>query len=186
VTSTVQEALAPLLSEEDGASGLLHYIDAVEGTIALANSDLEIVRIQRDRDGNIIVATTRKLPNLRFNLGDLLLEAAGGGLMAAGAMGHPFPLVVAGLRFLRAVRKLSTLDIRQQDAEMLIAIFRLTQEAAFTNRRVRVDDLSSLLADKWDAAGIARSLERLELLACIEMGMEGIILNETIVVSQME
>jgi hypothetical protein len=75
---------------------------------------------------------------------------------------------------------------RQQDAEMLIAISRLTQEAAFTNRRVRVDDLSSLLADKWDAAGIARSLERLELLACIEMGMEAIILNETIVVSQME
>ena len=120
--------------------------------------------------------------NLRFRLGDLLLEATGTGVAVAGSLDHPLRLLLTGLRFLRAVRQLAVIDIRKEDAEMLIAIYRLTQEEA----RVRVDHLPAMLSAAWNDSKIARSLERLETLACIELRMEGIILNETIIVQRVD
>ena len=176
----VQEVLTPFLDDEDMESGLLNHITEIEDGGIPIDSALETVRIQRDRAGNVVLATTQKLANLRFNLGDLLLEAAAGGVTAAGGLGQPLRLVVAGLRFLRAARKLATLDISPEDAEMLIAIFRLTQEEG----KARVDDLPQLLPAGWDAADIAGSLERLELLASIELESDKIVLSETIFVQQ--
>jgi hypothetical protein len=180
MTNTIQEAVLPLVNEEDGDAGLLNYIDAVEQPIVLQDSDLEVVRIQRDVQGNVVVATTRKLPNLRFHLGDLLLEVVGSGMAVVGSLDQPLRLVLTGIRFLKTINKLTTIDVRKEDAEMLIAIFRLAQEL----KQVRVDDLDAVLPAGWDAARIAISLERLELLACIELTMEGITLNETILVQQ--
>ena len=65
-------------------------------------------------------------------------------------------------------------------AEILIAIFRVVQEEEV----VRVDDLCALLSGDWDEAKVARSLERLEALACIELGMEGVVLHEAIMVQR--
>jgi transposase len=100
----------------------------------------------------------------------------------AGSLDQALRLVLTGIQFLRAVRRLATLDIRKEDAEMLIAIFRVTQEESVA----QVDDLYALLPAGWDEAKVARSLERLEALACIEMGTEGIVLNETIIVQRVD
>lgn len=178
MTKAVQEALLPLLNEPDGAANLLDYVDPAT-TILLPETDLEVVRIQRDANGNVVVATTHKLPNLRFRLGDLLLEAVSSGVTAAGSLSQPLRLIVAALRFLRTLHKLSAIEIEQTDAELLVAIFRLAQE----REQVRVDDLAALLPG-WEEAQIALSLERLDLLACIELRMDSIVLNETILVKQ--
>ncbi len=182
MTGSVQEALAPLLSAEDGDERLLNFIDPVSEAVVLQDSGLETVTIQRDAAGSVVLATSVKLPNLRFRLGDLLLEAAGSGLSIAGALDQPLALVVTGLRFLRTVRGLAALAIREEDAQMLIAIYRLAQE----ERRVQAADLPALLPSGWDEARVARALERLELLACIELRMEGIVLNETIIVQRLD
>ena len=158
------------------------YIEELVEPVALADTTLEVVRIQRDLDGHVVLATTQKLPNLRFNLGELLLEAASGGVTAAGAWGQPARLAVAALRFLRAVRKLSTLDIRREDAETLITLYRLSQE----KKLVRVDDLLAAAPPGRDEAWTARSLERLERLGCIELRMDGIVLHETIIVQRQD
>jgi hypothetical protein len=178
MTKAVQEALLPLLNEQDAAANLLNYVDPAT-TILLPETDLEVVRIQRDVNGNVMVATTHKLPNLRFRLGDLLLEAVSSGVTAAGSLGQPLRLIVAALRFLRTLHKLSAIEIERTDAELLVAIFRLAQE----REQVRVDDLAAMLPG-WEEAQIALSLERLDLLACIELRMDSIVLNETILVQQ--
>jgi len=178
MTKAVQEAVLPLLNEQDEAANLLNYVDPAT-TVLLPDTDLEVVRIQRDVNGNVVVATTHKLPNLRFRLGDLLLEAVSSGVTAAGALGQPLRLIVAALRFLRTLHKLSAIEIERTDAELLVAIFRLAQEQA----QVRVDDLPAVLPG-WEEAQIALSLERLDLLSCIELRMDSIVLNETILVLQ--
>lgn len=174
-----KEAVAALIAEENGEALLLNYVEDVE-TIELADSALEAVRIQRDVQGNVVLATTRKLPNLRFRLGDLLLETVGTGMSVAGSLDQPLKLVLTGIGFLRSVRKMATLDIKKEDAEVLIALFRLTQEEAV----VRVDDLLAVLSGDWDEGRVARSLEILEMLACINVEMSGITLNETIMVQR--
>jgi hypothetical protein len=77
---------------------------------------------------------------------------------------------------------MATLDVRKEDAEMLLAIFRVAQEKEV----VQVDDLPALLSAGWDEASVARSLERLEALACIEIGMAGIVWHETIMVQRID
>ena len=176
MTKAVQEAVLPLLNEQGEAANLLNYMDPA-AAILLLETDLEVVRIQRDVNGNVVVATTHKLPNLRFRLGDLLLEAVSSGVTAAGSLGQPLRLIVAALRFLRTLHKLSAIEIEQTDAELLVAIFRLAQE----REQVSVDDLTAVLPT-WNEAQIALSLERLDLLACIELHMDRIVLNETILV----
>lgn len=180
MTGIEKEAVATLLAAEDGDALLLNYVEGV-ATIALADSDLEVVRVQRDAQGNVVIATTRKLPNLRFRLGDLLLEAVGTGMSVAGALDQPLKLALTGIRFLRSVRQMATLDIGKAEAEALLAIYRLTQEETV----VRVDDLLLALPGGWDERQVARSLEKLELLACIELGMDGITLHETIMVQRL-
>ena len=182
MTYSVQETLIPLITAQGGDERLLGYIDTIFEAAEFQDSGLEAVRIQRDVAGNVVLATTIKLPNLRFRLGDLLLEAVGTGVAVTGSLDRPLALVVAGLRFLRAVRKLAVIDIRKEDAEMLIAIYRLAQEEA----RVRVGDLPVMLSAAWNESMVARSLERLESLACIELRMEGIVLNETIIVQRVD
>jgi hypothetical protein len=181
MSKSIQETVAPLISQQDD-DRLLNYVDAVAEAIELQDRGLEVVRIQRDKAGNVVVATMRKLPNLRFRLGDLLLEATGSGMAIAGSLDKPLGLVLTGIRFLRSLRQMATLDVRQEDAEMLLAIFRVAQE----KKIVQVDDVPALLSAGWDEASVARSLERLERLACIEIGMAGIVWHETIMVQAVD
>jgi hypothetical protein len=182
MSKSIQETLTPFIIEHGGDERLFNYVGVMVEAIELQDNELEEIRIQRDKAGNVVVATTLKLPNLRFRLGDLLLEATGSGMAIAGSVDQPLGLVLTGIRFLRAIRKLATLDVRKEDAEMLLAIFRLAQEEEV----VRVDDLPALLTGDWDDASVAHSLERLEELACIEVGMDGIVLHETIIVQQID
>ncbi len=181
MTAMGKESVATLIAAEDGDALLLNYVEGVD-TIELADSDLEVVHIQRDVQGNVVVATTHKLPNLRFRLGNLLLESVGTGMSVAGSLGQPLKLVLTGIRFLRSVRKMATLDIDKEDAETLITIYHLAQEEDV----VRVDDLLTVLPEDWNEGRVARSLEKLELLACIELSMDGITLNETIIVQRLD
>jgi hypothetical protein len=170
------------LIQADGDTGLINYLDLFEEAIVLPDDGLEIVRIQRDIHGNVIVATTQKVPNLRFRLGDLLLESLGTGMSVAGSLEQPLKLALTSIRFLRALRKMATIDIGRAEAEVLIAIYRLAQEEAI----VRVDDLLAAVPGNADEGQLARTLENLELLACIQLGMDGITLNETIMVQRLD
>ncbi len=178
MTNSIQQAIAPLIAAEEGDERLFNYVDAAVGNINLQDDGLEVIGIQRDKAGNVVVATSLKLPNLRFRLGELLLEATGSGVAIAGSFDKPIKLVLTAIRFLRSLHKLATLDIGKADAEMLIAIFRLTQEEG----TVQVDDLPAMLGEGWDERDVALSLERLDRLACIELKMDGVVLSETIVV----
>lgn len=178
MTDTLTTLILPIINNENGDATLLNYLDRIDKSILLPDDGLETIRIKRDGDGNVVFATTQKLPNLRFRLGDLLLETSGTGLSMAGSLDKPLGLVLTGIRFLKTLRKLSTIEVEKEDAEMLIAIYVLIQE----EKRVHVGDLPALLPSNWSEAKIAVSLERLERLACIELKMNNIILNETILV----
>ena len=69
---------------------LSKHIEEIEIDDALQQPELlEQLRILLDKQGDITVATSQKLPNLKFKLGDMLLEAAGGVLGSIVAIDKP-------------------------------------------------------------------------------------------------
>ncbi len=49
-------------------------------------------------------------------------------MAAAGLLENPVGLAFTGIQFLQSIRNLATLDIKKEDAELLIIIFRIAQE----------------------------------------------------------
>lgn len=136
----------------------------------------EAVKVLLDSAGDVTVATSLKLPNIKLKLGDFLFACATAVTAASSAFDEPAKLVLVVLGFLRSVRKLSEVELRREDAEVLLSIYRLTcdervaTESMLLEMRNRVDD--------------SKSLAKLSQLACITRIGDEIKLNETIVVKR--
>lgn len=129
-------------------------------------------------EGDITVATTLKIPNLKFHLREFLLESTSSAIAASGSLNSPIQLTLVGIRFLQKIHKLATIDIDKDDAEILLAVHKLVK----SNEIVSVDSLIEVLDDNKSKPKIAKSLEVLENLSCITLTMDEIILNETIII----
>lgn len=152
----------------------------IETTTVHGSGKDEAVRIKRGPDGDIILRTSLKLPNLRFRLKDLLFEAALAGSAIFTSQGWSFAQVMVALGFLREVRRLSKIEISHEQAVLLIAIFKLTK----LRKQVTVDLLQAALESDGMSIDVGKVLLQLETLKCIETDMDVIRLNETIYVTQ--
>ncbi|MBK8985344.1 MAG: hypothetical protein IPM39_04560 [Chloroflexi bacterium] len=140
----------------------------------------ETVKIVRDSKSDVVLATSLKIPNLRFKLGEVLLEIYRTGVLFFASKDNHHKQLLIGLDFLRKIRQLSTITISEQHANLLVMIFKLAQ----TETKVTVDAVQELLIDVQDGR-IASGLSELEKLGCINVTMGEIKLNETIdVISQ--
>lgn len=178
--------LVPLL-EQAAREGSQEGRDLLESAIEVLPADGAVtpggapfdITVLLDSRGTIAVATTRKLPNLRFRLGEVLLEAAEYVVGLPGAATSSLTMVLSTLSFLRSVRELATIDLDQGDAELLITLFRLTRDREV----LRLDDLVTATPTLTEQQRV-EALERLERLACIALGEGTVQLNETIVVQR--
>lgn len=139
---------------------------------------IQQIEIALNEEGDITVATTLKIPNLKFHLGEFLLESTSSAVAISGSLKDPIRLALVGIRFLQKTRKLATINIDATDAEILLAVYKLVK----SNEMVNVDNLIEVLDGKKSESEIAKSLETLENLSCITLTMGEIILNEIIVI----
>jgi hypothetical protein len=176
--NAIRTALEPGAAEAPlrGAIEELPDVDSKRGDVA------EQIKVILDPDGGDVVQTTSlKLPNLRFKLGQFLLEALGAGLSISGTLGEPLATALTAIRFLRNTQNLASVEIGRKDAELLLAVYRLTREEEV----ITVDDLIPVLVPGHMAEDdLARALERLERLGCIGLGMGEVQLNESIVIKR--
>lgn len=178
--------LAPLLeqaAEHGSAEGREILESAIEvlpikGSLTPDGTSFEI-QILLDSRGTITVATTRKVPNLRFRLGEVLLETVGYGTGIPGNIQHPITALLSTLSFLRSINKLATIEVDRGDAELLITLFRLTRD-----REVLELDALITATPAMPEQIRTEALERLERLACITLEEGTVQLNETIIVQR--
>ena len=178
----LRELGASSSTEQEYAVALLqrHLLDIEDIASESASDTLREINIKTS--GDVIVATSHKIQNLKFQLGELLQEVAGTAVAIPSSIEHPIRLVVIVLRFLYKVRKLSKVDITTSEAEVLLAIYKLVQQREI----LTVDRVSEFVRDKLTGEQLSKSLETLDKLACITLTMDGIKLNETIVISRQD
>lgn len=178
--------LVPLLEQaaqegsQEGRAILESALEVLpsEGEVTPEGTPFE-VRVLLNSRGTIAVATTRKVPNLRFRLGEVLVEVVGYGIGLPGKLQNPIAAVLSTLSFLRNLNKHATITLDSGDAELLITIFRLTRD-----REVLDLDALHTATPEVPEARRAEALERLEGLACITLGEGMVQMNETIIVQR--
>jgi hypothetical protein len=154
-----------------------HLIEFEEQEEAEATETVQQIKIVLNQEGDITAATTLKIPNLKFNLGSLILESVTSVVTLTSAK-EPIKIALIAIRFLQTILRLSTIRISEHDAEVLVALYILSKE----EKVVSVDQLVEALKSEMVEAKISKSLENLEHLACISLVMDEIILNETIII----
>jgi len=135
------------------------------------------IEVLLNSGGTVDVATTRKVPNLRFRLGEVMLEVIGLGVKVPGALNNPISTVLSALSFVRNIRKLATIELAPGDAELVIRIFQLTRD----RKILGIDSLISATPHLSESQR-AEALARLEQLACIKLEDGTVQMNEIIIV----
>jgi hypothetical protein len=184
VSNDLREILHQILEEADlhqsinvqaAAAFLDNYLDSLEP--APTPDGLEVITLTFDKEGEVEVASTSKLSNLRFRLLDLLRDVAEGTINLAGASGNQLVMILTSLVLLYNISSLTKLEIGLQEAELLLGIYRLICE----HEMPTVNRLIEVMSDSFSDAQITDSLDALEQLSCIVLTTDGIVLNETIV-----
>ncbi|WP_420640471.1 hypothetical protein [Candidatus Leptofilum sp.] len=182
MTSELQENLLSVMQQ----AGQLNTVNLmqnylVELPVVNETQDAETIqqiKIALDQEGDITVATSIKIPNLKFKLGEFLLEAVSSSVALASSTKSPIKLALVAIRFLQKILQLSSVDIDEFDAKVLVALYKLEKEDGI----LTVDQLVEVMERERPDARIAKSLENLERLSCITLTMGEIILNEVIVI----
>lgn len=175
-----QIALAQGLPSTEAANFINKYIAEIH--LPIQGGSEEVVKIRRGSGGDITLATSLKIPNLRFQFGELLLEIYRTVVLTKASPEQPYRQILIGIDFLRRIRKLSGVDISTRQAKLLLAIYQLAQ----TEKRVTVGMVTELLKVDPDNGAVAADLSALERLGCIRLTMRQITLCETIEVVRQE
>lgn len=156
-----------------------NYIDDMEAVNPVDSS--ERVKIKRTKQGEIIIATSLKIPNLRFRMGELLFRMVGKGISIAGAKGELWKTSFFIISFLRDVCELASRQLIAQDAQVLVAIYALTNTE--NHKQIRVDQVVEYLQKELTREQVSSSLAELEKIWCIEVNdQDGITLIESVVI----
>lgn len=136
----------------------------------------EVVRMVINERADVIVATTMKIPNLRFRPGKLLFEAAKSAKDFYDSRDRPPLQAFVIIRFMMKVRGLSRIEIPPDQARVLMALYVLSREEP----RVTKDMLFQNLVLSIREEELPHLLEALEKLACIRFKDNLVLLNEEI------
>ena len=179
----LQEVIQEIASSTDAdaqvSRSLLqkHMVELADWDATTPIETIKQIQIALSEEGNVTIATSMKIPNIKFRLGEFLLEAISIAVTASSSSDTPVKLVLAGLKFLQKVRELATVMITPTDAEVLIAVQELT-----VKREIPTVDMILEYMGKEKEKQVAKALETLENLACITVSMNEILLNESIVI----
>lgn len=139
----------------------------------------EEIVVALDEVGAFKVATSDKLTNLKFKLGGLLEEALNLAIDLPGSTAFPPKLIKVVLDSYRRLRKLAVTDINENQANVLLNIYRLIKD----HETPTVDSVQRLV--ELTNLEIMDALEALARLDCIGLNDDGVItLHETIIVKQ--
>ena len=184
MTNELQENLLEIIQqagEQEAVELMQRYLVELEDIDETQDAEtVQQIKIALDQEGDITVASSIKIPNLKFKLGELILESVSSSVALASSTSSPVKLALVGIRFLQKVLHLSSVDISPFDAEVLVALYKLEKE----DGTLSVDQLVEVMKKNRTETQIARSLESLERLSCITLTMDEIILNETIVIKK--
>lgn len=178
--------LVPLLelSRQEGSAEGTHILETMlevlpsEGAPMPDGTPFDI-QVLLDAEDSIVLATTRKVPNLRFRLGDFLLTVTKQIVELPGAISNPVSAALSVISFLRKLNDLATVPIDPIEAEVLLTIFRLTRE----RKTITVDELIAVTPNLKELRRI-EALERLNKLGCIRLTMSNMQMNEEIIVKR--
>lgn len=137
------------------------------------------INILLDHQGSVVLATSRKVPNLRFRLGEFLLLLTEQVVKLPTTISNPITAALSAISFLRSITGMATIPIEQTDAELLITIFRLTRD----HEVISVDELIPSIKGLVEQT-LIESLERLSHLGCIDLNAGQLRMNEFIVVKR--
>jgi hypothetical protein len=146
-------------------------------------SEAREIKIKLGSEGDITLATSTKLSNLRFRWKDALPEGSAKMASIAGAvLSHPALVAFLCLGFLKFVRQFATLQIKEIDAKVLMGLCVFKAE----EKVIDMDAFSVFMTGSTGINGqqLDQSLGRLEQLGCISRIDGEIIMNEVIVVQK--
>lgn len=156
-----------------------NYFDEIQADNYIDSA--ERVKVTRNNEGDVIVATSLKIPNLRFNLWKLLYSVTEKGIAIIDAKGEPFRTAFFIIAFLKDVFELSSTPITNQDATILVGIHVLNKTNS--RRPVTVDQVNNYFFGKFTENQILDSLENLKTIACIFISDDGIIeITESLII----
>ena len=155
-----------------------NYIDEIEHFNYSDNA--ESVKITRTKEGEIIVATSLKIPNLHFRVGELIYSLVDKGIKIVSANGEPFRISFFVIGFLRDVFELSNHPLTTQDAKVLVGIYILVK--TYSKKIITVDQVVEFFQQELTDSQISKSLAELERIACVALSTNGIQIIETIVI----
>ena len=136
---------------------------------------MQQIDIVLSQTGDIVLATSKKIPNLKFRLGEFLpsILNLGVGLLSND---DAIKLTKEALVVLLTILNLTIIEISLVDAELLLSIYSLSKD----EKKVTTDNLIEYLGAN-NKIDLPSHLGTLERLGCISLFMNGIFINETIV-----
>lgn len=149
---------------ESDLTVILNYFQA-------ENETLESITIKLGGD-----STTRKFTNLRFRMGDLFQEGLESAATAPSQEDNVIKWAYFALRLIQKIRKLEVYPLTQQEARLLVQMFRLRLE----RNPITIENLLHLLGKEWNQDQLIAGLNNLERLGCISYGEAGVTLVEEI------
>lgn len=151
-----------------------HFIETDINT-----TNLETLTIKQAK-GSIVSIASTKFSNLKFQLKDLLLETARSSVKIKSSFNDGLALTLIVLEFLQKVGGLMEHELSQNEAQVLLEIYKLENE----KETITVDSLFFGLKEIMDEPQILKSLDLLEKLSCIQYGTDRIELVEVILFTQ--
>lgn len=159
---------------QEATTFLLEYLEKLpQGQ----DREKEVGRFTLGLGGKIRVASSVKLSNVRFHLWKLFMKGLEAGVAFPEAPGKPGKLLVL-IQFLQALRELSELPMGLQEAEVLLALWKLKYE----QESLTIDRLYDVVGERFSYEQTLQSLEKFVKLHAITMTTEGIEVYENIAI----
>src|SRR5215216_5768061 len=113
----------------DAVAAILSETVQVETPTTAPGSEGSVgqIRIKETPQGDIVLATSRKIPNIRLNLRKALVDGIPKTASIWSALDHPFVIPFLVLSFLGFLQDLKTITISESDAKVAMEVFRLSQ-----------------------------------------------------------
>jgi hypothetical protein len=128
-------------------------------------------------------ATSNKINNIRFRLREAALELGTDAILTTNKIfetssGEPWLVVFLCLKFLIGIQKITSVDIKPSDAQILLDLLKVKND----NVKIQHDEFLRLMFSKYPEINIEESLSRLEQIGSIERMDDQIFIHEDITI----
>jgi len=114
-------------------------------------------------------STSTKPSNLRYKIKDIIILLLEGAATAPDDTQNIYKVIFFVLRIIQQIRKLQVYHLSEEEAKLLVEMFRLRLD----QDEITIEHLSTLL--NWDQEQLLTHLNKLEELRCISYSKAGVI-----------